>query len=53
MEAEVGACIEGAALATEWSCAPFILETDSATVASMMGDKEMDRSPLAALVKWN
>lgn len=50
LEAELAACVEGAALAMEWSQAPFILETDSSVAASLIGAKEIDRSPLAALV---
>jgi ribonuclease HI len=50
LEAELCACMEGIALAVQWSQEPIIVETDCALVVSMVTSKDMDSSYLGHLV---
>ena len=50
LEAEVGACMEGVALALEWSTKSLVAETDCTTAARMISDPTANRSLVAAMV---
>lgn len=49
-EAELCACLEGIALAVQWSQLPILIETDCSSVVRAGTSREADRSCLAALV---
>jgi ribonuclease HI len=50
LETEIGACMQGLALALQWSQDPVIVETDNSTLIRMAQGKERDGSSLGHLV---